>query len=128
LNGGWINGRAAVTMRVARCRRLVAWLGATRMLVGELQVLVGVSFEFRFATGAAEQDILACMAQPVRRVGIWRHAADRIPVPRRRAVMAVLMVFAMHDHNSLARTLAPLSSLELDPEPSHNGKVNRENS
>lgn len=59
-------------------------LGPTRgaaavfSLGGRFQISTGIGLEFRFATGAAEQHLVAIMHCTMRRVRLHRHAADGI--------------------------------------------------
>jgi hypothetical protein len=48
------------------------------MIVRRTDVLPGVRFELRLATSAAEQDFLAVVRRSMRRIGLGRHAANRI--------------------------------------------------
>lgn len=79
-----------MSMRAMLARR------TARMVRRGLGVLRGIGGEFGFASGAAEQHLFAVMHQPVRRVGFWDHAANRVALGLRVCGMVVVMIGLIH--------------------------------
>lgn len=97
------------------------------MGVVRLGVFLRRSLELGFAAGATEQHLLATMREPVRRIWLDDHAADGVAQFSALVIVFVLVV-SVGVHGVLASVLALLFSLAPEPAPSHNGKVNTENS
>jgi hypothetical protein len=118
-----------VPVCVARpMRRLWLFLGAARMRDVRLDVFLRRSLELGFAAGAAEQHVFAIVRQPMRRIRFNNHAANWVAqISADISVVSVVMV-AVSVHGFFASLLARLISLAPEPAPSHNGKVNTENS
>jgi hypothetical protein len=107
-------------------RRLWLILGAARMRDLRLDVFLRRSLELGFAASAAEQHVFAIVQQPMRGIRFDNHAADG--VSQISGWVSVVSVMMMGVHVVLASLLALLISLAPEPAPSHNGKVNTENS
>lgn len=118
-----------LSMRVARrMRRFWLLLCAAQMGGVMLEVLFRRSLELGFAAGAAEEHVLAIVRQPMRRIRFDNHAADWVVQFSALVRVVSVLMMRMACHVVLANVLALLISLAPEPAPSHNGKVNTENS
>lgn len=118
-----------MSMRLAsRVRSFRLFFRAARTGGVSLDVFLRRGLELGFAAGAAEQHVFAISRQPMRRIRFDDHAADGVAQISAWVSIVSMMMAGLGVHVVLASSLALLISLAAEPAPSHNGKVNTENS
>jgi hypothetical protein len=116
-------------VRTARSERIFRLFFRAERIGGVgLDVFLRRGLEFGFAARAAEQHVLAIMREPMRRIRFDNHAANRISLLGGLRMVVSVMMMGVGVHVVLARDIALLNLLAPEPAPSHNGKVNTENS